>query len=70
MDKDKIILISGILSTVIMVVGYLLLFSDKCDKYREYFDKAFCAIAVIGMIAVLWGQITSIIYCFIAGAYK
>lgn len=70
MNKYMIILISGILSTLIMVVGYLSLFSDKSDKYGEYIYKAFCTIATIGAVAILWGQITSIIYCFIAGAYK
>lgn len=70
MDKDKIILISGVLSTLIMVIGYLTLFSDKCDKYQEYIYKAIWVIVVIGLIAVFWGQITIIIYCFIAGAYK
>lgn len=70
MDNEIIIFISGILSTIIMVVGYLLLFSDKSYKYGEYIYKAICAIAVIGVIAVIWGYITTIIYGIIARVYK
>ena len=70
MDKDKIIFISIVLSALIMVVGYLTLFSDKSDKYGEYIYKALCYIAIIAAVLILWGAIASIIYCFIAVAYK
>lgn len=70
MDTDMIIFISRALSTLIMVIGYVLLFSDNSYKYREYFEKALSYIFTLIMMISIWDIISFMIQIFITAIYE